>query len=216
MNTQIKAVIFDMDGTLIDTEKYYVNFGYQVIREMGYELSMEEVLKLRSLNRTFAKPRMQRLLGKAFDVDEFRARRRAMVEAAISKNGIKGKPYAKEILDFLQENGICRAVATATDLVRAEKYLSEIGLAKRFDKMISVHNVANGKPKPDVYLEACRQLQERPECCMAVEDSPNGVVSAYDAGLRVVMVPDMTLPEPVLEPMLYGVAENLWEIRKFL
>ncbi len=216
MDTQIRAVIFDMDGTLIDTEKYYVNFGYQVIREMGYELPMEEVLKLRSLNRKFAKPRMQGLLGENFDFDEFRARRRELVEAAVHENGIEAKPYAKEILDFLRENGIRRAVATATDAVRAEKYLSEIGLAERFDKIISVHNVPNGKPKPDVYLEACRQLEERPQCCMAVEDSPNGVISAYDARLRVVMVPDATLPEPELEPMLYGVAKDLWEIQNFL
>ena len=75
--------------------------------------------------------------------------------------------------------------------------------------------VEYGKPSPDIYEYACRQLKLLPEECMAVEDSPNGVLSAYRAGCKVVMVPDQTEPEEALKEILYGCVENLLEIRKY-
>lgn len=213
---QINAVVFDLDGTLINTEKYYVRLGMEVSREMGYEIPKEVILSLRSLNRKFSKPMLQEMYGKDFDFDYFHRTRKERFAKLLKEQGIEKKPGADEILEYLKENGYRIAVATATDIERAEKYLKEIDIYDKFDEIISVSNVENGKPMPDVYLEACRQLGEEPEHCMAVEDSENGVKSAYGAGMRVVMVPDLAPPKEEIKPMLSGVAETLLEIKDFL
>lgn len=213
---QINAVVFDLDGTLINTEKYYVRLGMEVSREMGYEIPKEVILSLRSLNRKFSKPMLQEMYGKDFDFDYFHRTRKERFSKLLKEQGIEKKPGADEILEYLKENGYRIAVATATDIERAEKYLKEIDIYDKFDEIISVSNVENGKPMPDVYLEACRQLGEEPEHCMAVEDSENGVKSAYGAGMRVVMVPDLAPPKEEIKPMLSGVAETLLEIKDFL
>lgn len=104
------------------------------------------------------------------------------------------------------------AIATATDPERTEKYLRKTGMAGCFDKVISATMVKEGKPSPDIYLYACEQLCLRPEECVAVEDSPNGVLSAYRAGCRVVMVPDQTQPEEALQPYIWRTVQTLEEV----
>ncbi|MDE7206164.1 MAG: HAD family phosphatase, partial [Lachnospiraceae bacterium] len=96
------------------------------------------------------------------------------------------------------------------------QHLETIGVKDKFDKIVSAKQVANGKPAPDVYLYACEQINEKPEDCIAVEDSPNGIQSAYDAGCKPVMVPDLTQPDEELMPMLYGVAETLTDIQQLI
>jgi len=216
MEKHIKAVIFDLDGTLIDTEKYYVNFGQEIIQNMGYTIDKNIILSMRSLNHKFAKLMLKELLGEGFDFEYFHQTRRERVRQALEKNGIEKKPDVDKIIAYLKEKEICTAVATATDYERACSYLEQIGIDDKLDKIISVSNVANGKPMPDVYLEACRQLNENPNECIAVEDSYNGVKSAYDAGMRVIMVPDLTKPEGEMNTMICGVADTLWDVRKFL
>lgn len=216
MKREIKSVVFDLDGTLIDTEKHYIRLHEEVAGEMGYEIPKEVLLSLRSLNHKFAKKMLQEMYGEQFDFDYFRNTRNERFARVLAEQGIEKKPGADEILDELRAKGICTAVATATDEERAKRYLKEIGLYEKFDKIISVSNVENGKPMPDVYIEACRLLGELPENCMAVEDSENGVRSAYGAGMQVVMVPDLAPPKEEIKPMLYGIAEDLLGIQKFL
>lgn len=216
MDRKIKAVIFDMDGTLIDTEKHYIRIGMELAREMGYEIPLETILSMRSLNRKFSKPMLLEKYGADFDFEYFHSTRRVRLHEALEKYGIEKKPGVDEILDFLKRGGYRTAVATATDFERAKAFLCRIGIFEKFDRVISVSNVENGKPMPDVYIEACRQLGEDPADCAAVEDSPNGVVSAYRAGMRVIMVPDLSEPEEEILPMLAGVAETLVDIQKYI
>ena len=93
-----------------------------------------------------------------------------------------------------------------------EKYLALTGLRPYFEKLISATMVGEGKPSPDIYLYACKQLGLAPEECMAVEDSPNGVMSAYRAGCKVVMVPDQTQPDEKLKKCLYACVPTLADI----
>ena len=127
-------------------------------------------------------------------------------------NGIEKKKGADELLDFLRESGIKTAVATATDEVRARKYLTEIELYDKFDQVISATMVENGKPKPDIYRYACEQIKENPKDCIAVEDAPNGIRSAIDAGLRTIMVPDLTPPTEEMQKELFAVADSLLDV----
>lgn len=213
---QMKAVIFDLDGTLIDTEKHYVRLGMEIAKEMGYDIPREVILSLRSLNRKFAAPKLRELYGDGFDYEYFRNTRKQRFEETLRLEGIEKKPGADEILSYLTGHGYRTALATATERERAEGYLRQVGLEDAFDCILSVSNVENGKPMPDVYLEVCKRLGEMPADCVAIEDSDNGVKSAYRAGLRVIMVPDLAPPATEVEPMLYGVAGQLCDLRKFL
>lgn len=191
----IKAVIFDLDGTLIDTEKIYSEVWPKTVAEMGYEMTHEMYLSLRSLGRPFAPARFREWYGEAFDYDEARKIRKGHFDAYIKAHGIQRKAGARELVTELRKRGIITAIATATDIKRATEYMEMAGINGLFDKVISATMVDEGKPSPKVYLHACEQLGLKPAECMAVEDAPNGVKSAHAAGCLVVMVPDMSEPD---------------------
>ena len=212
----IQAVIFDMDGTLIDTEKYYRVCWPKALAAFGYHMTDEQVLAMRSLGRPFAIAQLKEWFGEDFDYHAVRETRKAMMEECLDRDGIQLKPGVWELLDVLRERRIIAAVATATDLERTERYLKRVGLDSRFDKLICANMVEEGKPSPDIYLYACEQLGLPPEQCMAVEDSPNGVYAAFRAGCKVVMVPDQTQPDEELQKCLYAKVDTLDEIIKLL
>ena len=205
----IKAVIFDMDGILIDTEKWLNIYWQQAAKEAGFEVTREDGLAIRSLAGKYAGPYLRGIFGDSFDYEAIRERRKELMREHIAKYGIEKKPGVDDILSYLAEKNIKRAVATATDPERTKQYLTQIGIYDKFDKIVSATTVENGKPQPDVYLYACEQIGEKPEYCIAVEDSPNGVLSAYRAGLSVVMVPDLTEPDEETAKILYARIDTL-------
>ena len=207
-----KAFIFDLDGTLIDTEKIYRIIWPQAVKELGFEFSDERFLSLRSLGRPFAPAKFKEWFGDEFDYDKARKIRKGLFDKYIDEHGIQLKPGAIELLAFLHRNNIITAIATATDIERASEYLKMTGLSGYFDKVISATMVPEGKPSPHVYRYACEQLGLNPSECVAVEDAPNGIRSAYSAGLNVIMVPDLTEPDDELKVMLTIKANSLKDI----
>ena len=199
-----KAVIFDLDGTLIDTERLYRKYWPEALRHFGYVLSDERALMLRSLGRPFAPKQFREWFGEDFDYAEVRAYRKQIIEAHIKEHGVDAKPGARETLLALRELGITVAIATATDPERTERYLKLAGLDGLVETIISATMVAQGKPAADIYLYACSTLGLEPSECIAVEDAPNGVRSAFSAGCKVVMIPDQTEPDEELQTMLYA------------
>lgn len=212
----IDTIIFDMDGTLIDTEKYFRACWPKALAAFGYEMSDEQALSMRSLGRPFAPIHLREMFGESIDYTQVREKRKELVEACIQEQGIQLKPGAIELLQWLKTNNIRAAIATATDMERTNRYLKMLGIHEYFDKLISATMVKEGKPSPDIYLYACEQLGRKPEECIAVEDSPNGVLSAYRAGCKVVMVPDQTAPEEELKSKLFACVETLSQIKALL
>lgn len=203
-----KAVIFDLDGTVLDTEKLLVKYWCAAANEFGFPMEREHALQLRSLARKYAEPLLKEWFGQECDYMTLRNRRMELMTAHIAEHGLDVKPGIKELLVYLGENGYKRAVATATDLNRAGNYLKSVDLFDYFDNIISAHQVKNGKPKPDVYIHAVSVLGLTAEECIAVEDSPNGVISASDAGCRTIMIPDLTYPDEDLKSRIFAVCES--------
>ena len=200
------SFIFDLDGTLIDTEKLYRKYWPMALSDYGYFLSDERALMLRSLGRPFAPRQFKDWYGEDFDYDLVRKRRKEYVEGFIEKNGVELRPGVKELLTFLKENKITVAIATATDLQRTKKYLAMTGIDKFFDeeKIICATMVEHGKPAPDIYEYVLKTLNASPSDCFAVEDAPNGVKSAKAAGLNVIFVPDQSPADDSIKDLLYA------------
>ena len=212
----IKAVIFDLDGTLLDTEKLLFRYWREAASQFGYDMSPEQALTLRSLTHRLVQPLFTEWFGEGCDYRQLRERRMKLMQEHIDKFGIETKKGASELLAYLGKNGYMRAVATATDTVRAEKLLKLAGLDGCFDRLICASMVEWGKPKPDIYLFTAEKLGLAANECIAVEDSPNGVMSAHSAGCYTVMVPDLTQPDEKLESCISAVCSDLSELIELL
>lgn len=212
----INAIIFDMDGVLIDTEKYITKFWCQSAKEYGFNMTLSNALYIRSLSKEFAEIYLKSEFGESFNYDEIRNRRRELMDNHLSQNGVEIKNRVKHTLERLKEKNVKMAVATSTDLERTEKYLKEIKIYHLFDNILCTPMVSKGKPMPDIYLSACKKLEEKPSNCIAVEDSPNGIISAYNAGCKVIMVPDLTQPSNDIINMLFGVANRFEDLLNFI
>ncbi len=212
----IKAVVFDMDGVLIDTEKHYNAAWCEAARMAGFDFKREHALMLRSCDVQLAEKMMKDIFGAGFDYFAIREVRRRLVAERLEKYGLEKKPGIDEILAFLHKKNIKAAVATATPIELTLQHLEKIGVRNQFDKIVSAKQVKHGKPAPDVYLYACEQIGEEPSNCIAVEDSPNGIKAAYAAGCKPVMVPDLTSPDEEIQPLLYAVVDSLVEIRRLI
>lgn len=207
-----KTVIFDLDGTLLDTEKYFKVFWRQAMAKYGYDMSEEQALQLRSLGRPYAPALLREWFGEDFDYIKVRDCRRKLMQQHLEKVGLETKPGAEQALKQLREEGYCIALATATPTERAKEQLEQVGLLKYFDEIVSAVQVEHGKPAPDVYLYACQKLGVEPEEAFAVEDSPNGAMSAIKAGLKVIFIPDQTQPEPELSEQIYACIPDLLQL----
>lgn len=213
---KIRGVISDMDGVILDSEKLYVRFWCEAGSFYGYPMQREHALGIRSMARPYAIARLQGWFGKDFDYDLVRNKRVELMDAYVSEHGIEAKDGAKELLAYLKSNGYRVALATATPKDRAEAYLERLGLLSCFDVVASARTVAHGKPEPDIYLYAAGQLGLKPQECLALEDSPNGVRSAHAAGCKTILVPDLDNPSDQLEGLLDGVADGLRDVIRFL
>ena len=208
----IKAVIFDLDGLILDTEKLLVKFWCQAANAAGFPMQTEHALHIRSLGRKFAIPYLSEIFGPEFDYMKIRSRRMELMAEHIREHGLEKKPGLEELLSYLQRNRIPAAVATATDKNRAEEYLQQTGLLHYFSNFVCSTMVDNGLPMPDIYLFAAARLGLKPQECMALEDSPNGIYAASSAGCVTVMVPDLTEPDDEVLPLIYTSAESLADV----
>ncbi len=205
----IKGAIFDMDGLMLDTEKLLVRFWRQAAAEFGYDMSFENVLQIRSLSRKYSVPYLKGIFGEEFPFEQVRSRRIGLMNAYIDEHGFDVKSGLFELLNYLKEHSYKIAVATATDLERAKMYLGKIDVLDYFDAIVCGNMIENGKPAPDIYLEAAKQLGLSPEECAAFEDSPNGLKSAYAAGCKAIMIPDLSQPDKEVYPLLSAVYQSL-------
>lgn len=205
----IKAVITDMDGVMLDSEKLYVRFWCEAGQYYDFPMETKHALGIRSMARPFAIARLRGWFGETFDYDKVRDKRVELMSAHIAAHGIEAKKGADTLLRWLKQNGYRVALATATAPQLAMGYLKRVGLLGFFDEICSARQVPHGKPAPDIYQFAANRVGVLPQECLALEDSPNGVRSAAAAGCKTVLVPDLDDPYEELKELLFAKAENL-------
>lgn len=211
---KFKAVAFDMDGVLVDTEKIYRKCWLKNGLSIGIpEAEMEQICDrlaggTKKTNAHVLKERM----GADFDYLAFRKRTIEMFENEIREHGIEVKHGVVETLRTLKDMGIKMAVATSTDRDRAEDKLIRSGLLPYFDEVICGDEIEKGKPYPDIYLKACEKLGTQPEETIGVEDSINGVTASNRAGLYTVMVIDLISPDENTKKLADEIYTDIFEI----
>lgn len=208
-NARIRGVLFDMDGLILDTEKLYTRFWMEAANALGYPMTREQALGLRSLSGAFGAERMRSYFGEHVDYEKIKRKRIELMDAFIAKEGVETKPGIRKLLAYLKENGIKTAVATSSPPERTVRYLKSVGLEEAFDQLVSGYMVKKGKPEPDIYQLAAGKLGLAPEECFALEDSPSGILSAYRAGCFPIMIPDQDAPGAETEQYLFAEVRSL-------
>ncbi len=192
---RLKGAIFDMDGLLLDTEAQSVLCWPAAGREMGYEITTEMVHAVTGTNHASCRAAMEGFLGTDLDFDRLYRRVGDLIFERMQQLKMPLRPYARQILEQLKDAGFRLALATSTNRDRAEIELREAGIIGFFDTLAFGNEVERGKPAPDIFLLAARRLGLSPEACAVLEDSPNGIRAAIDAGMEGLWIPDQILPQ---------------------
>ena len=208
----VQGVLFDMDGVVLDTEKLYGRFWQEAAIALGYPMTWGQALGMRSLSRSAGQARLESYFGPGISIEEVREKRIELMDCYIDEHGVFAKQGIRLLLDVLDERGIPRAITTSSPRERVERYLGPLGLLERFDKICTGYDVKKGKPEPDIYLYGAASIGIAPENCLALEDSPAGVLSACRAGCMTVMIPDMDQPDLDTEKRLHVKADSLLDV----
>ena len=171
---------------------------------------------MRALNRHLGEAMLKSFFGPDTDYIKLRTKRIELMDAFVEREGVELKPGIRELLDHLQERNIPAAIASSSPLPRIRSHLSRHALDVRFAALCSGHDVENGKPAPDIYQYAAKQLGLKPEDCLALEDAPSGITSAYRAGCLTAMVPDQDQPSEETAAMLYAKADSLLDVMELI
>lgn len=210
----IRGVLFDMDGLVVDTEKLYSRFWREACGFYGYEMTYEQSLKMRGLGGQAGENMLHSFFGNGADYLQLRNKRIELMDAFVDEHGVELKPGIFGLMDFLEEQGIPAAITSSSPIPRIRKFLAPYGLDARFRALCSGRDVPRGKPAPDIYLSGAAALGLPAESCLALEDAPAGVESAFRAGCLTVMVPDLDPPADAVKAMLYAQADSLADIPK--
>lgn len=206
----MKAVIFDMDGLMFDTERLYMQANAKAAEELG--LGPVEFMTCRTLGLT--SDRVREEWEREFQEKGLRLleRREIYIREYYEQNQVPVKDGLKELLLYLKEAGLKTAVASSTGESKVRYLLRDAGIEAYFDVIVCGDMVKRSKPDPQIYLCAADMLDVRAGECFALEDSRNGICSAYTAGCRVIMVPDLWQPDEEFLKRVVACYEDLDQV----
>ncbi len=197
---------------VIDTEKLYTRFWVEAANALGYPMTREQALGLRSLGGELGQSKLESYFGPGVSYSEIRAKRVERMEAHIALYGVEEKPGIRALLAYLQERGIPCAITSSSSLPIIRRHLSKLGLLEGFTALCSGKDVPRGKPFPDIYLAGAAAIGCKPEECLAIEDSPAGIESAWRAGCLPVIVPDQDEPNAQTLSRCFAKCGSLWDV----
>ncbi len=206
-------VIFDMDGLLFDTEKVFVKAWDYAGEKIGIGKAGYMVCKTLGMNIKASYAVWKEEFGDRYNEEELRKYTKEFLKQYYDENTVPVKPGVYILLDYLKKEGCRMAVASSSPRWEVEKHLADAGVREYFAEVVCGDMVEKSKPAPDIYLKACELLEEAPETCFALEDSKNGLLAAYRAGCRPVMVPDLWQPDEEILQLIVGKYDDLEQVK---
>lgn len=211
-----KAVIFDMDGLMIDSERMTYEGYKRECKKRGYEMDIIFYKSLMGYPVKVIKRKLTEHFGEDFPVEEVITAVHEHMELIFMTRGVPVKPGLIELLTYIQNEEYRAMVATSSDRERVDRILKYAGLEDYFDEVICGDEVCLGKPNPDIFLKGLQKLGVSPEEAYVLEDSEKGILAAYRAGIDVICVPDMKEPEEEYRKMAFCVADSLLDVKKLM
>jgi HAD superfamily hydrolase (TIGR01509 family) len=212
---QPTALIFDMDGLMLDTEPVYRASSEQAATELGYIFPDGAQTMFTGRPAAACEQLLIELFGEEFPLRRFRARWVELCRATLDA-GVRTKPGLQEILLFAEQHKLAVAVGTSTAADGAVSTLRGAGLSNRFPVVVTGDEVVRGKPAPDIFLEAARRLNVAPGDCVVLEDSEPGILAARSAGMIPILIPDSDPPSEAATRAAAYVLDSLSDARALL
>ncbi len=209
----VQAVIFDLDGLILDSQRLATDAWTRAVASLGYCLTEELNLQVIGRNARDSDAILCAALGADFPVDAARQTARQFFSDLTQERGIPVKPGLGALLNFLEARAVRTAIATSSSRAGCERHLQRAGLLERFAVLVCGDEVKEGKPSPEIFLTAARLLGTDPEACVVLEDSFTGIRAAHAAGMIPIMVPDLLPPDEDIRALAYRVVPTLDQAR---
>lgn len=209
------SVIFDMDGTIFDTERLVLDCWERVGEKHGIPNIREVFMRCIGTNKVRTQEIVYEHYGKDFPFEKFSEESSVLFHEITEKAGIPVKKGAEELLEYLSKNRVMLGLASSTRLATVTQELQTAGLYDYFQVVVGGDLLKNSKPAPDIYLMTCERMGVLPENTYAVEDSYNGIRAAHSAGMRPIMVPDMTPATEEMRGLSVAVFADLLQVKDY-
>lgn len=187
----IKLVIFDVDGTLVDSEVVFVKAAIKNMEVNGYNIPMSAIMGIIGQNRIAGRKLIESTQDDSFDYDKYIKDYEKIRSEILENEPLKLKKGAINILNYCKEHDIKMAIATSTYREKQIKVLTNLGIIGYFDYMVFGDEIKNSKPAPDIYLKVYEHYNLDKDEMIIYEDSNNGILSGYNAGIKVVYIKDI-------------------------
>lgn len=212
----MKAVVFDMDGVLFDTERLCME-GWRRVAAKWDIYGIEEVSqRCIGLNAKDTEALVLDVYGKDFPYGDFRDEISRWFQSCIAKKGLPMKPGVEKLLGYLKRSGYLIGLASSTRYESVVRHLKQAEIIDDFQVLVTGDMIEHSKPLPDIYLLACKKLGVEPGESYAIEDSPNGIRSAHAAGMKAIMVPDLIEPDREMQELSHIICKDLLEVLAYL
>ena len=211
-----KAVIFDMDGVIFDTEKVYLDIWTEVFEKYGYKMTKELYVNVMGTGRKNVIKTFLENFGDDLPIEKMYEEKDNQLFYRIENQGIPLKEGVKELFSMLKEKDYKIALATSAKRERVEKQIKDKWLKESFDAIVCGDDVEKGKPSPDIFLKAAKEIDVEPENCFVVEDSPAGIKAAFSGGMKGIHVEDLKVADEEILKYCQKNFKNLQEIKKYL
>lgn len=208
----LSAVIFDMDGLMVDSERIVKNAWDKAGTALGYGPLGYHMPNTLGMNRKAREAYFLRQHGDDFPFDTFQTVYRDFYLEETNTNGLPLKPGLLTLLQYLKKEGYKTAVASSSSPEHIERTVCMHNIDSYFDVLVSGTSIVHSKPAPDIYLKAAELLKVSPQHAIALEDAPNGIQAAYTAGLYPIMIPDLVEPSARTSALLFRLCRSLDEI----